>query len=129
MRFRKVKIVRGQEVVEYSENLQDWRRHVLVNPDQLMDGQYTKYRNSWKKIGKKMQLENVHWFVLDAETDEKCVEAAICSSDGGRGRKSMLVFQQTVDVLVDNGPVLGFYFLHHTWEDLLDITPVLMIEG
>jgi len=41
----------------------------------------------------------------------------------------MLVFQQTVDVLVDNGPVLGFYFLHHTWEDLLDITPVLMIEG
>ena len=79
MSFRKVKIVRGREVVEYNENLQDWRRHVLVNPDQLMDGQYTKYRNSWKKIGKKMQLENVHWFVLDAETDEKITR---CDSIG-----------------------------------------------
>ena len=79
MRFRKVKIVRGCEVVEYNENLQDWKRHVLVDPAQLMDGQYTKYRNSWKKIGKKMQLENVHWFVLDAETDEKLAQ---CDSIG-----------------------------------------------
>ena len=79
MRFRKVKIVRGREVVEYNENLQDWKRHVLVNPDQLMDGQYTKYRNSWKKPGKKLQLENTSWFVLDAETDEKITR---CDSIG-----------------------------------------------
>ena len=52
MRFRKVKIVRGQEVVEYNENLQDWRKHVIVNPTQLTDGQYVKYRNSWKKPGR-----------------------------------------------------------------------------
>ena len=71
MNFRKVKIVRGQEVIEYDENLQDWRRHVLVNPDQLKDGQYVKYRDSWKKTGKRMQLDNVRWFVLDAETGEK----------------------------------------------------------
>ena len=69
MRFRKVKIVRGQEVVEYDENLQDWRRHVLVNPDQLKYGD-DKYRDSWKKPGKKLKLENVRWFVLDAETGE-----------------------------------------------------------
>ena len=71
MRFRKVKIVRGQEVVEYDENLRDWRRHVIVNPSQLKYGQYVKYRNSWKKPGKRLKLENVRWFVIDAETDEK----------------------------------------------------------
>ena len=71
MRFRKVKIVRGQEVVEYDENLQDWRKHVIVNPTQLTDGQYVKCRNSWKKLGQRLKLENVHWFVLDVETGEK----------------------------------------------------------
>ena len=71
MRFRKVKIVRGQEVIEYDENLQDWRKHVIVNPSQLKYGQYVKYRNSWKKPGQRLKLENVRWFVLDAVTGEK----------------------------------------------------------
>ena len=71
MDFRKVKIVRGQEVIEYDENLQDWRKHIIVNPDQLEYGQYVKYRDSWKKAGKRLKLENTSWFVLDAETGEK----------------------------------------------------------
>ena len=68
MRFRKVKIVRGQETVEYNQNLVDFKKHVIVSSNQLKGGQY---KNSWKKPGKKLKLENAHWFVIDVESGEK----------------------------------------------------------
>ena len=74
MRLRKVKIVRGREVVEYSLNLVDWKRHVIRTPydEESSPREETRRRKTLKKRGKKLKLEYyAHWFVLDAETGEK----------------------------------------------------------
>ena len=70
MRFRKVKIVRGEETVEYNQDVTNWKRHYIRTP---YDEEY------WKKPRKKLKLENTHWFVLDAETGEKITR---CDSIG-----------------------------------------------
>ena len=73
MNFRKVKIVRGREVVEYNQNLVDWKKHVIrVAWDQEYNWRAdNKRRKTLKKPGKRLRLENTGWFVLDAETGEK----------------------------------------------------------
>ena len=74
MRFRKVKIVRGEETVEYSQNVTNWKRHYIRTPydEESSPGEETRRRKTWKKSSKKLKLEYyTHWFVLDAETDEK----------------------------------------------------------
>jgi len=75
MRFRKVKIVRGQETVEYNQNVTNWKRHHIRTPydEDYSPGEETRRRKTWKKPGRKLELENTHWFVLDAETDERII--------------------------------------------------------
>jgi len=73
MRFRKVKIVRGREVVEYNQNLVDWKKHVIrATWDQEYNWREDNRRmKTLKKPGKRLSLENTSWFVLDADTGEK----------------------------------------------------------
>ena len=91
MRFRKVKIVRGQEVVEYSENLcSGWTKYRDSNKlwcyekkgidwEKCDNHKYVekyrrsteKYHRSLKKPGKRLNLENTSWFVIDADSGEK----------------------------------------------------------
>ena len=75
MRFRKVKIVRGKETVEYNQNVVNWKRNYIRTPydEEYSPSKETKRRKTWKKPGKKLKLENTHWFVLDAETGESIV--------------------------------------------------------
>ena len=75
MRFRKVKIVRGHEVVEYNQNLVNWKRQYIRTPydEDYSPREETRRRKTWKKPGKKLELENTHWFVLDSETGERIV--------------------------------------------------------
>ena len=73
MRFRKVKIVRGREVVEYNQNLVDWKKHVIRA---TWDQEYNwradnKRRKTLKKPGKRLKLENTSWFVIDVESGDK----------------------------------------------------------
>jgi hypothetical protein len=73
MRFRKVKIVRGREVVEYDQNLVDWKKHVIRVPwDQEFNWrEHNRRMKTLKKPGKKLKLENTSWFVIDVESGEK----------------------------------------------------------
>lgn len=87
--FRKVKIVRAREEVEYCENSASFSDQKGVEamwtlerkgldwdkcPDKYMD-KYNKcmsrYRKSLKKPGKKLNLEKFKWFVVDVSTDEE----------------------------------------------------------
>jgi hypothetical protein len=74
MKFRKVKIVRGREVVEYNQNLVDFKKHFIraTWDDQEYDWRAdNKRRKTLKKPGKRLKLENTSWFVIDAESGEK----------------------------------------------------------
>ena len=73
MRFRKVKIVRGSEVVEYNQNLVDWKKYVIrANWEQEFNWQeHNRRMKTLKKSGKRLKLENTSWFVIDVESGEK----------------------------------------------------------
>lgn len=90
MRFRKVKIVRGRAVVEYSENLYagwtknrdsnnlwffekkqlDWNKSDRRKYVEKYNRCTEKYHRSLKKPGKKLNLETCKWFVVDESTGE-----------------------------------------------------------
>lgn len=73
MRFRKVKIVRGREVVEYNQNLVDFKKHFIRIPydEEYSFREENRRRKTWKKPGKRLKLENTSWFVIDVESGEK----------------------------------------------------------
>ena len=73
MRFRKVKIVRGREVVEYNQNLVDWKKHVIraIWEQEFNWREHNRRMKTLKKPGKKLKLENTSWFVIDVESGEK----------------------------------------------------------
>lgn len=95
MRFRKVKIVRTTDKVEYSENLYsgwtkyrdaenlwcyekkgiDWSKQNNEKYHEKYLERYKrsseKYRRSLKRPGKKMSMEKVKWAVVDVESGER----------------------------------------------------------
>jgi len=88
--FRKVKIVRRNDEVEYSENLYagwtknrdsnnlwcfekkrlDWNKSDKRKYVEKYSRCAEKYRRSLKKPGKKLNLETCRWFVVDESTGE-----------------------------------------------------------
>ena len=91
LRYRKVKIVRTTDRVEYMENLcSGWTKYRDANNlwcyekkgvdwNKCDRGKYykkytkcaEKYRRMLKKNGKKMSMENVKWYVVDVESGER----------------------------------------------------------
>lgn len=79
IRFKRVKIVKGIETIEYDEAICDFRNHVrsvdewmrLMEGNKHVDRMYVKHRGTCRRPPKRLTQDLVRWYVLDSETNAR----------------------------------------------------------